>query len=52
LLRSRVSSGVQPVADWLNRLLLGVLRLEAKWLASGHGFPLGQSLVLIGERCV
>ena len=51
LLRSQVESGVQPVSPWLNRLLSRFLETEAKWLATGRNFPLGQSLVLIGERC-
>ena len=43
-------SGVQPVAPWLNRLLYAALKLEAWWLASGRNLPIGQSLILIGER--
>jgi ubiquinone/menaquinone biosynthesis C-methylase UbiE len=52
LSRSRPSSGIQPVAPWLNRLLYGLLRTEAAWLGSGRDLPLGQSLLLIGERNV
>jgi SAM-dependent methyltransferase len=44
------SSGVQPVAPWLDRLLLGALRREAEWLGAGRDLPIGQSLILIGER--
>jgi len=43
-------SGVQPVAGWLDRWLYAALELEAKWLGSGRNLPLGQSLILIGER--
>ena len=50
LLRMKPSSGVRPLARWLDRLLYSALRLEAAWLASGRNFPLGQSLILIGER--
>lgn len=50
LLRSHVESGVQPVPGWLNRFLLSFLEMEARWLGTGRSFPLGQSLVLIGER--
>ena len=52
LLRMKPSSGVRPVARWLDRLLYTALRLEAAWLASGRNLPLGQSLILIGERIV
>jgi SAM-dependent methyltransferase len=50
LLRMQPSSGMQPVAGWLDQLLYSALRLEAAWLASGRNFALGQSLILIGER--
>lgn len=52
LLRTKPSSGVQPVAGWLDRLLYTALRLEAAWLGSGRNLALGQSLILIGERIV
>jgi SAM-dependent methyltransferase len=51
LLPGKPSSGVEPVAPWLDRILYGALRLEAKWLGSGSDLPIGQSLLLIGERC-
>jgi len=44
------SSGVQPVAPWLDRLLYGALAREAGWLGAGHDLPIGQSLILIAER--
>lgn len=50
LTRQRPSSGVEPVAKWLDWLLYIPLALEARWLAWGFGLPLGQSLVLIGEK--
>ena len=50
LMRRPAESGVQPVAGWLDRLLYAVLELEAKWLGSGWNLPLGQSLILVGER--
>jgi SAM-dependent methyltransferase len=50
LLRAQPESGVQPVAPWLDRLLFSALRMEAAWLGSGRNLPLGQSLILIGER--
>jgi hypothetical protein len=34
----------------MDRLLSLPLALEAAWIGSGRGFPLGQSLVLIGEK--
>lgn len=52
LLRRQPSSGVQPLAPWLNRFLYSLLRLEAAWLGSGRNFALGQSVILIGERVV
>jgi SAM-dependent methyltransferase len=50
LLRMKPASGIRPVAGWLDGLLYSALRMEAAWLASGRNLPLGQSLILIGER--
>ncbi|HWQ53892.1 MAG TPA: class I SAM-dependent methyltransferase [Bryobacteraceae bacterium] len=50
LTRSAPSSGVIPVAPWLDRLLYAPLALEAACLRAGVNFPLGQSLILIGEK--
>jgi SAM-dependent methyltransferase len=50
LLRKPPASGVEPVAGWLDRLLYAPLALEAAMLRAGVNFPLGQSLVLIGEK--
>lgn len=50
LLRRKPASGVRPVARWLDRLLFSALNAEAHWLGSGRDLPLGQSLILIGER--
>jgi SAM-dependent methyltransferase len=44
------SSGVEPVAPWLDALLYAPLRLEAAWLGAGGGFPAGQSLLLLAEK--
>jgi SAM-dependent methyltransferase len=52
LLRRPPASGVEPVAPWLDKLLYAPLALEAAWIGAGHDLPLGQSLVLIGERMV
>ena len=49
LFRVRPASGIRQMAGWLNELLYSALRLESSWLGSGHSFPLGQSLLLIGE---
>jgi ubiquinone/menaquinone biosynthesis C-methylase UbiE len=46
----RPESGVQPISPWLDRLLYSVLKLEAWWLGLGRSLPIGQSLILIGER--
>ena len=50
LQRKPPESGVNEPAGLLNSLLYGVLRLERSWLARGGRFPLGQSLILIGEK--
>ena len=52
LWRKPAASGVEPVARWLDRLLYLPLAMEARWLASGRSLPLGQSLILIGEKTV
>src|SRR5262249_15122383 len=50
LTRQMPASGVKPVSAWLDRLLSLPLSLEAAWIGSGRNFPVGQSLVLIGEK--
>ena len=50
LLRKPPASGVEPVAPWLDKLLYAPLALEAARLGAGHNLPLGQSVVLIGEK--
>ncbi|MCL5744751.1 MAG: class I SAM-dependent methyltransferase [Acidobacteria bacterium] len=50
LLRKPPASGVTPVPGWLDRLLYAPLALESSWLAAGLNLPLGQSLILIGEK--
>jgi len=50
LLRRPPASGLAGVPGWLNRLLYFPLLCEAGWIRKGFGFPLGQSLILIGER--
>jgi SAM-dependent methyltransferase len=50
LMRTPASSGVEQTPGWLNKLLYGVLRLEKYWLTRGGRFPVGQSLILIGEK--
>lgn len=50
--RAPVSSGVEPVARWLDRTLYAPLALEAAWVGAGHDLPAGQSLILIGEKMV
>jgi len=44
------ASGLAGTPGWLDRLLYLPLTGEARWLGAGHNFPLGQSLILIGER--
>jgi SAM-dependent methyltransferase len=50
LLRKPPASGLAPIPGWLNRLLEWPLRIEAGILAMGLNLPLGQSLILIGEK--
>lgn len=49
-LKGPPESGVQPAPGWLDNLLYLPLALEEKWLRAGLNFPLGQSLLLIGEK--
>jgi SAM-dependent methyltransferase len=50
LLRRPATSGVEPVSNWLDRLLYVPLAIESGWLKWGLALPLGQSLILIGEK--
>jgi SAM-dependent methyltransferase len=50
LQRAPASTGLEHVNPWLDRLLYVPLALESGWLGAGLNFPLGQSLLLIGER--
>jgi SAM-dependent methyltransferase len=50
LSKAPATSGVEPVASWLDRLLYLPLGIESAWVGGGHSLPLGQSLLLIGER--
>jgi SAM-dependent methyltransferase len=44
------SSGVEPVAPWLDELLYKPLNMEAKLLGSGLNLPLGQSLIALARK--
>ena len=50
LMRAAPQSGVRPVSGWLGRLLEAPLALEGRCLRAGMNLPLGQSLLLIGEK--
>lgn len=52
LMRRPPASALTPLPVWLNRLLLGCLRAEARWIASGRDLPLGQSLIFIARKAV
>jgi hypothetical protein len=52
LMRVPATSGVTPVAPWLDHTLYAPLALEAAWIGAGHDLPAGQSLILIGEKMV
>ncbi len=43
-------SGVKPVPQWLDHLLHSCLKAESVWLGRGFNLPIGQSLVLVGEK--
>jgi SAM-dependent methyltransferase len=50
LLRRRPASGVIRLPSWLDRSLLVPLKLEAGWLGAGLNLPIGQNLIVIGEK--
>lgn len=50
LTKQAPSSGVAPVAPWLDSLLHGALATEAAWIGMGGNLPIGQSLILLGEK--
>lgn len=50
LLNRPPQSGVEPVSPWLDTMLAAPLHFEAACIGAGLNFPLGQSLVLIGEK--
>jgi hypothetical protein len=50
LRRVPAGSGVGAGPGWLDGALYSALAAEAAWIGSGRGFPVGQSLLLIGEK--
>ena len=51
--RPSVYETVRTLEDfqpWLDRILYSALAKEAQWLGSGRNLPIGQSLILIGEK--
>ncbi len=50
LTRQAPSSGVQPVAAWLDRVLLAPLQIESSIIGAGVDLPIGQSLLLIAVK--
>lgn len=50
LTRQAPQSGVHPGAGWVNRILTLPLAAEGKWLGAGRDLPVGQSLILAGEK--
>lgn len=50
LLRKEPASGVQPLPGWLDNLLYAPLAAEAALLRAGMDLPIGQSLILLGEK--
>jgi SAM-dependent methyltransferase len=49
LLPGHQGSEVEPVASWLNRALLWVLLLEAKWIGA-VSLPFGLSVIAVGRK--
>jgi hypothetical protein len=45
--RARDEFRIVPI---VNRVLTGLLTLEARWLARGHHLPIGTSLVVVARR--
>jgi SAM-dependent methyltransferase len=50
LQRGPATTGLEPPAPWLNRILYAPLAAEAAWIGCGGGFPAGQSLLLVGRK--
>lgn len=50
LLNKPPASGLAPLPTWLDRLLCLPLAWESHWLGVGLNLPLGQSVILIGEK--
>jgi len=50
LTRKPATTAIQPAPPWLDRLLYLPLAWESRWLGSGRDLPVGQSLLLIGEK--
>ena len=50
LTRAPLGSGVEQAPPWLDRTLHAPLALESAWLGAGRSLPLGQSLIVIGEK--
>jgi SAM-dependent methyltransferase len=50
LVNAPPASGVKPVAGWLDRLLYAPLAAESALLGAGVNFPIGQSVLLVGEK--
>ena len=50
LLRKPVASGIEDLAPWMDRLLYTPLALESRWLGAGGSLPVGQSVILFGEK--
>ncbi len=50
LMRRAPASGIEPLPGWLNSLLHAPLAMEAAWIGAGRDLPIGQSLILIGEK--
>jgi len=49
-MRHAPASGTRSIPAWLDRMLSFPLAIEAGLLSRGVNLPLGQSLILIGEK--
>jgi SAM-dependent methyltransferase len=50
LTRQPPASGVAPLAPWIDSLLFVPLWIESTLIAAGLRFPIGQSLLYVGEK--
>ena len=50
LLRKKPANAIVPQPAWMDQALQLPLKFEAGWLGAGLNFPIGQTLIVIGEK--